>query len=250
MPLPDPVLPPLLAGHPVRSPTKPLAYACRQAAKAALGAGDLVWGRATARAELALVLEPDVPLATAVQMGAVAMLSLADALGALCPPQVGVHMRWPDTILVNGGEAAKVVLAAPSRATDDVPPWLVVGADVRVRFEDRRREPGDFVHLTALVEEGAGEVTRTHVIEAFARYFLKWLTTWQDEGFRPVQDQWLFRAEGREGPAEFATQSGRVRGRVLGLDASGNLILQPTMGALRTLSYIDHVTTADETLRR
>ena len=46
--------------------------ACRLAQSRQLGAGDVVWSRNTARAELAIVLEPEVALERALQMGAAA----------------------------------------------------------------------------------------------------------------------------------------------------------------------------------
>src|SRR5690242_21797260 len=63
--------------------------AMRQAvARAAEGAGTLVWVRALSRVEAAVVLEPELPLAAARPALFAAANALADALGALGPPDI------------------------------------------------------------------------------------------------------------------------------------------------------------------
>src|SRR5690606_24590012 len=125
MHLPDPVFPPLLAGHAVKAPQQPFEHACHQAGRGTLGAGDLVWSRNTSRAQCAIILEPEVSLKVALQMNALAQVAVVDCLGALLPPAVAVHLRWPGTILVNGATAGEVRLGAPTTDLGAVPDWLV-----------------------------------------------------------------------------------------------------------------------------
>src|SRR5439155_633838 len=90
MHLEDPQFPPLLKGRAVRAPVRPLAEACRLVQARKLGAGDVVWSRNTGRAEFAVVLEPEVGLERALQMGPLLMVALGDCLGSLCPPPVAI----------------------------------------------------------------------------------------------------------------------------------------------------------------
>ena len=78
MHMPDPTFPPLLTGHAVRGNEPAFETACARAAGGELGAGDVVWSRDTALIDLAVILEPDVPLETAVQMLPLAMVALGD----------------------------------------------------------------------------------------------------------------------------------------------------------------------------
>ena len=236
MHLEDPQFPPLLEGHAVRAPKKPFAEACRLARAGELGAGDVVWSRNTGRAEFAVVLEPDVALERALQMGPLLMVALGDCLGSLCPPKVAVQYRWPGGLLLNGALAGEVRLAAARVPADAIPAWLVVGSelDIAAPREDRR----DW-SKTSLSEEAGPEITRTDILQSLAAHFLTRLHTWQDEGFRPVHDEWLFRAEGREAPIAVAHGGEPVEGQVLGLDESANLLLRTSAGKVRSLAYID-----------
>jgi BirA family transcriptional regulator, biotin operon repressor / biotin---[acetyl-CoA-carboxylase] ligase len=239
MHLPDPVFPPLLTGHPVEAARRPFEEACRRASRRELGAGDLVWSRDTARAECALILEPEIALRRAVQMGPLVQVALADCLGALLPPRVGVHVRWPRTILLNGAKAGETrICPAPARR-EDTPEWLVVGFSLWLAHDFGGREPGEALGETSFAEEGAGELTRTEILQSFSAHFLAWLNIWQDDGFRPVHDAWIGRAEGREAPAEIVYGEELIQARVLGLDEEGGLIVKPAADCNRVLSLLD-----------
>jgi BirA family biotin operon repressor/biotin-[acetyl-CoA-carboxylase] ligase len=238
MHLDDPQFPPLLKGHAVRAPRKPYAEACRLAQVRELGAGDVVWGRSTARAELAVVLEPEVALERALQMGPLLMVALGDCLGSLCPPKVAVQYRWPRGILLNGATAGEVRIAAPHVPLAEIPAWLVVGATLDIAAPREERQEWS---KTSLSEEAGPDITRTDILQSLAPHFLTWLNTWQEEGFRPVHDQWLFRAEGRTAPSSVTHGDEHVEGQVLGLDEGANLLLATHGCKVRTLSFRDSV---------
>jgi biotin-(acetyl-CoA carboxylase) ligase len=228
--VPDPAFPPLLSGHAVRLPLRPFREACRRAAAGALGAGDVVWARNRARAEMAVVLEPEVPLRQALQMGPVMMVAAIDCLGTLLPPHSAVVVRWPDKIVLNLGEVGRIELAAAAARKDEVPAWLVVGASLALQHADRAREPGETAHLTVLHEEGGRHLARTTVLESLAAHFLSRVNAWTDDGFRPLHDHLIGRVEGYEEPADIGEGSARVRGRALGLDEELNLLVKPEDG--------------------
>ena len=103
--------------------------------------------------------------------------------------------------------AGEVRLAAPRVAADAVPDWLVVGAELEIAGT-ARGAAGLVAHLAR--RGGGADITRTDVLRSLAAHFLTWLNTWQDEGFRPVHDQWLFRAEGREAPVTISGEASRA----------------------------------------
>lgn len=242
MHLPDPVFPPLLAGHPVKAPQRPFDHACRQAGRGTLGAADLVWSRDTSRAECAIILEPEVSLAVALQMNALVQVAVGDCLGALLPPAVAVHLRWPGTILVNGAAAGEVRLGTPATDPGAVPDWLVVGATLRLVHDDPDKEPGETPGTTSLAEEGGGELTRTDILQSLAAHFLTWLNIWQDDGFRPVHESWMSRAEGDgTGPMLVECNGSQQAVRALGLDEEGGLIIRPDEGQAKALPLTDSV---------
>lgn len=196
MPLDDPAFPPLLTPVAVPASEAALEHAARLAASGELGAGDVVWSRARDRAELALVLEPELVLGRALEMGPLAMVALGDCLGALMPPKTALAFRWPDTCLVNGGEAGRLRLRASTRRLDEVPDWLVVGLVLRLTPAAGSGEPGERPDHTSLAAEGGGDLSRSEILQSFAAHVLAWLDIWTHEGFGPVRDRWRAREYG------------------------------------------------------
>jgi biotin-(acetyl-CoA carboxylase) ligase len=238
MHLEDPRFPPLLKGHAVRAPAKPFAEACRRLQARKLGAGDLLWSRNTGRAELAIVLEPEVALERALQMGPLMMVALGDCLGALCPPKVLIQYRWPGAMMLNAAAAGEVRVAAARVAPGETPPWLVVGAALQIAAPRGERQDWS---ATSLAEEAGPEIDRSAILQSLPAHFLTWLNIWQDEGFRPVHDHWMARALGREAPVVFADGKDRAEGLVVGLDEGANLLVKPARGKMRSLAFVDSV---------
>ncbi len=159
----------------------------------ARGAGTLVWVRAFARAEAAVVLEPEMPLGPARLAFHAAANALGDALASLGPPEVAVALRWPGTAVVNLGECGAVRLGAPPGAAEDtVPDWLVVGMELRLSFPTGY-ETGRSPDLTALAEEGFEEAGPAELTAAWARHLMAGLDEWQARGARRVAERYLAR---------------------------------------------------------
>jgi biotin-(acetyl-CoA carboxylase) ligase len=237
MHLPDPQFPPLLTGHPVKAPASPTAHAVAGARAGEFGAGDIVWSRNTARFECAMVLEPEVPRARALEMLFVAMAAFGDALGTLAPPEVAVTFSWPNVLRVNGGRVGEVDLVLPPGvAADAVPPWMVVGIGVAMLGDLSDTEPGRDLDNTCLQEEGVGDVTRTELLESYSRHLLTWILDWTDDGFRQVHENWLGRAQDRQREIEVRLRGGQLHGGTTasgiftGLDETGNLLLKTDAG--------------------
>jgi BirA family transcriptional regulator, biotin operon repressor / biotin---[acetyl-CoA-carboxylase] ligase len=181
------------------------------------GAGTLAWVRAYARAEAAVVLEPEMPLGPARLAFHVAANALADALSSVGPPETGVALRWPGTALVNLGECGSVRLAAPLGAEEDaVPDWLVVGMELRLAFPTDY-EPGQAPETTALTEEGFEGIGPADLTAAWARHLMAGLDEWQARGPQRVAERFLARLLDEAGTPELRR----------GIDpATGALILE------------------------
>ncbi len=237
----DPIFPPRLTGHEVRGSVSPFAVACEEAGAGRLGAGDVVWSRSTLNADLAIILEPDVPLDKALQMIPLATVACGDCLGALTPPQVAVTFQWPATIRVNGGRLGRIRAAAGNGDInpDTIPDWLVIATKLRLRHVGKSAEPGHTPDVTALSEEGCPNLTRTELIESYSRHFLTWLNMWQDDGFRPVHSAWLFRAENVNESISVTLGKRTIEGTFLGLDDYGNLLLKSGDGETSFVSLYE-----------
>lgn len=228
--LAEPSFPPLLAGRIVVKGDSPRSLAIAGVEKGELGAGDLLWLQDAAQVELAIVLEPDDTLSKAIQMLPLAVAAAGDCLATLTPPQVGLHFRWPGTLLLNGAATGECTLSVPAGSTPDhVPKWMIAHLSLRFAFDDTV-EPGTTPGITSLVEEGIEELSTVDVIESYSRHFLSLLDTWNNEGFSEIAQNWAGHLEGLDGPVDVLHPAGPMTGRTLGLDEDGNLLVKPADG--------------------
>lgn len=201
--------PPLLTGLAVAS--DPFLAACEAAADADPGTVFYAPDEAVMRA--AIVLAPETPLAEAISVSFAVSLGLNDALGALAPPEVAVHLEWPDRFRVNGALCGGLRAAASVSDPAVEPDWLVIGIEVPVLSLDQQ-DPGATPDETCLHDEGCGEIAAAALIEAWARHMMNWLHIYLTDGFEPLHREWLVKAHGRE------------EGAFLGLDEFGGQILK------------------------
>lgn len=236
----EPVFPPLLHGIAVAPGTDTAGIAVAAVMAGEAGAGDLYWSQSEDRLNMAVVLEPDVHLSRAAQVRHVLAVAFGDAFGAISPPEIGVHYRWPGDILVNGARAGAITLDVPAGlSADQVPPWMVLGLDVAITLDLSVENPGELPDRTTLHEEGAGEITRTMLLESVSRHFLTWVDGWMNEGFKAVHENWLGRAMGSDQDVTVCHAGTTVSGRVTGMDEEGNLLFTPADNPVRSFALVD-----------
>jgi biotin-(acetyl-CoA carboxylase) ligase len=207
-------LPPLYREVRLRETGDAFAHACTIAAQA--GAGTLVWSRSPRLFDVAVVLEPAMPLVRARTALYTGMSALADALAVHAPPENPISFVWPDLVEVNGGAVGGVRLAWEAVGALRAPAWMVLHAALRL-MRDEGSEPGETPGVTALAEEGYGELAGAALAESYARHLMAGLHDWQDQGFQAVATRYLERLD-------------RPRAVRRGLDPSGNLILKAEDG--------------------
>jgi BirA family biotin operon repressor/biotin-[acetyl-CoA-carboxylase] ligase len=165
------------------------------------GAGDLFWSRDRITANIAIVLEPEVPRDRVLEMMPLTMVALSDCLAVLLPPQVAVEFRHCNNLVVNGGVAGGIQAAISKiHRETDIPDWLVLGITLGLERSDTNEEPGLKPDITTMDEEGWEEISRNKFIETFARHFLSWLVAWKDDGFRTIARAWKFKSEDKKDP--------------------------------------------------
>jgi BirA family transcriptional regulator, biotin operon repressor / biotin---[acetyl-CoA-carboxylase] ligase len=233
-----PAFPPLFRPFAVTPELDPFERCLAVAAEGA-EPGTLLWSIGQEACECAVVLAPEQSLEQSLPIVLVAMLGLADALGALVPPVVAVTFGWPDRIEVNGGVIGGVrMVHAEVETPEAVPEWMVVGFGVAVRGRWGEGAPPDQFPRTTLEDEGCAEFMTVDLLEAFARHFLSWINRWQEDGIGPVQQAWMSRATGLGKPIEIELGGQTRRGTFVGLTESGALRLVKD-GVAQTLSLED-----------
>ncbi|CUJ92611.1 hypothetical protein RUE5091_01239 [Ruegeria denitrificans] len=184
----QPVFPPLLTGHTVQGGDDPFD---RAQAMAALGcdAGTVVYNIQADRLRVAIVFAPEVPLQDAMAMLPLCAVGFQNALGALAPPEVAVHLGWDGLICVNGAKCGMFRTAASSRDPEPEPDWLVVSWELALL--QTVDDPGKTPDVTALYDEGCADVSAVQLVESWSRHMLTWLNRWQEDGNAPLHGEWL-----------------------------------------------------------
>ena len=195
-----------------------------EAAKASVAAevepGAVFYGTDPGRMQTAIVLAPEEPLESALRVSFAISLGLNDALGALAPPEVGVHLVWPDRIKVNGAFCGTMTFAASTDNPQVEPDWLIVGIEIPVVLPGDS-EPGHDPDRTSLYEEGCGDLMLPDLIEAWGRHMMNWLHIYLTDGFEPLHREWRAKADGLGEPITYPEA-----GTFIGLDEWGGMILK------------------------
>ncbi len=215
----QPVFPPLMSGHEVVDSDDPFLVACGRAAMGC-DAGLVVYNLAAQSLRAALVFAPEVELKQAMTMLPVCGIGFQNALGALAPPEVAVHLEWNGGILVNGAKCGRFRTGANTTGTDEIPDWLVVGFELPLWPEGD--DPGHTPDQTALYAEGCSDVAAPALLEAWARHTLNWITRWEEDGPKPVNNEWRGLAHG---VGEDVAQGG-LKGTYLGVDEYFGMLLR------------------------
>lgn len=209
--------PPLMWGEPATD--EALGHAAR---RATLGcdAGLVAYILGPLQAEAALVFAPEVPLSQAMTMLPLCGVGFQNALGALAPPEVAVHLEWAGGLRVNGASCGRMRVLASTNDPDAVPDWLVIGWTLPLIPETGT--PGADPDRTSLFAEGCAEVDPGALVESWARHTLNWINRWEDEGPRPLHAEWrgLVHAMGEP------HQRGDLSGTFLGVDDAFGMLLR------------------------
>lgn len=188
------------------------------------GAGTLVWTRRFDLVEVAVVLEPEAPLAAARRAFFASMNAAGDALAAACPPEKPITFAWPGTILLDGALVGGGRLAWPENiAEHEEPAWLVFGLMLRLMTHSAARAPGFHApaHTSSLEAEGVEILDARTLIGSFARHLMVQVDRWQESGFDPIGKDYLARLS-----AEKLTRRG--------IDGNGDLLIHRVGAAAGT----------------
>lgn len=217
-----PDFPPLFRGLDAAG-NAPFDLACAQA-RSGCDPGLVVYDLGADRLRAAIVFAPEVALKDAVAVMPLCAVGFQNALGAIGPPEVGVHLGWSGDIRVNGGRCGHLQMAAATTDPMAEPDWLVIGLTLQLWpvSDETGLTPDD----TALYAEGCAEVDATTLLEAWVRHTLVGLNTWSDAGTASLLREWDGLAHGKGGPITLGDRTGIF----LGIDENLGLLLKTEGG--------------------
>lgn len=220
----QPQFPPLFSALEVATGIDPFTKAC---AEAALGcdSGLVVYAPAATEMRAAIVFAPEQPLDEALAVFKACGVGFQNALGALAPPEVAVHLSWDGWIYVNGARCGRLRVAASDHDGAAEPAWIVVGLELPVLPPDPDT-PGLTPEDTCLYEEGCAEVDTIRLLEAWIRHTLVWISRLEDEGPRALHAEW--RGLARDIGEEVTLTLGGLthRGTFMGVDETFGMLLR------------------------
>lgn len=179
---------------------------------------------------MSVLLWPDAPPAQAAQLSFVAAVAMAEAVENLLPPYAAqVSCKWPNDILLGGEKLVGILLEAQRDPTGRLALVIGIGANVQSHppISDTR------LPATALVLHNP-RADRDALLSAAAHRLYFWYSAWRGQGFSPVRDAWLSRAEGLNAPILIRLPHGDRQGVFRGLDAQGGLLLEEGPGQIHT----------------
>lgn len=214
-----PTFPPLFSGLAVEGQVDPFDKACVEAARGC-DAGLVVHNLSANALRAALVFAPDVTLNKAMAMLPLCGVGFQNALGALAPPEVAVHLDWDGGLRINGATCGHLRVAASDDDPQAQPDWLVVGLHLPLWPESD--DPGDTPDQTALYAEGCADVHAVDLLEAWVKHTLVGINTWLESGPAPLQIEWRGLAHGI---GEDTSRNG-IDGTFLGVDENFGMLLR------------------------
>ncbi len=228
MPQDDPAapsFPPLFHGLALQGPAAdPFVKACSQAI-IGCDSGLVVHNISAERLRAAIVFAPETALAQAMPVLIACQLGFQNALGALAPPEVAVHLKWTGEILVNGARCGHFRVAAALDQPEMVPDWLVVGLEVPLIPPDANA-PGATPDQTGLSEEGCTEVDAAELLGAWVRHSLVWINAMQSDGNAALHKEWRGLAKDLGEDVAFELNGQQYQGQFMGVDEDFGMLLR------------------------
>lgn len=214
-----PRFPPLFSGLAVEGAIDPFDKASVEAVKGC-DAGLVVYNLGANILRAAIVFAPDVALGDAMAMLPLCGVGFQNALGALAPPEVAVHLDWNGGLRINGASCGSLQVAASDTDPTVVPAWLVIG--LTLPLWPASDHPGETPDQTALYSEGCCDVQADALLESWVKHTLVGINTWLDQGVAPLHKDWRGLAHGMGEDMKM----GGLSGTFLGVDEQFGLLLR------------------------
>lgn len=178
-----------------------------------------------------VVMRPPMPLSAALGLSFVAAVAVGDTVAGFLAAGARTQHKWPNDVLVGGAKIAGILLEAsgtPGSPAD----WVVVGCGVNVGTDPRIvGQP-----VTTLAAEAGRAVAVRDVLMVLLGNLRLWRARWETQGFAPIREAWLGRAQGLGEDIVVRLPREEFSGRFVGLDDSGALLLRLPDGSRRTIS--------------
>jgi BirA family biotin operon repressor/biotin-[acetyl-CoA-carboxylase] ligase len=192
---------------------------------AAKGRRGRAWCNPEGNFAASLAYRPGGALATRALRSFVASLALQDALIAAVGRADGLHLKWPNDVLLNGGKLAGILLEGGPADT------LIIGIGVNLRAAPGQAEvEAGAVAPVSLLSETGVDITPEAFLDLLAPAFAKVEAQLVTYGFEVVRKRWLSNAAKLGEPIHARTVTETHHGTFETVDAEGQLVLRTAAG--------------------
>ena len=177
---------------------------------------------------------PDITARELTPFSFIASLALSDAIDAL---GVAATIKWPNDVLVDGKKVAGALVECGMRGEHVEYVILGIGVNVNVSRDALEAALGPAAGFATSLNAALGhEVDRNVLLAAWLDRLDAWLLTWTREGEMAIRRAWADRdiLTGRR--VEVRGNGPAFEGRVLGVAATGHLVVEDSLGQLHHLT--------------
>ncbi len=181
---------------------------------------------------LSLILKPEGGPVAAQAVSFAAALAINDAISGLMGQDAGISLKWPNDVLIGGRKASGLMIERAGVPSEDT---LILGVGINLVSH-----PTDTPYpATDLAAEGAEGISVAAALGEFSHAFLKHYLCWKDQGFSPLREAWLARAEGIGAGLSVDIEGRRFDGIFRTIDETGALCLDLGRGAVKKITAGD-----------
>jgi BirA family transcriptional regulator, biotin operon repressor / biotin---[acetyl-CoA-carboxylase] ligase len=203
---------------------------------AGVGRRGRAWDGGQGNLTATLLLTLDKPPLEVAQLAFVAGLAAWTAIAAYVPAGA-VTLKWPNDILIEGRKLCGMLIESGPAAAGGT--WAAVGIGLNLAtYPSAVERPATSIadHLSGGM---LGVPSPDQALAVLAETFDVTFQLWHSQGFEPIREAWLARAEGLGGPCTARLERESLSGVAEGLDADGALLLRLPGGMLRRITAGD-----------
>ncbi len=206
------------------------------------GRGGRAWISPPGNLYASLLLSDPSPFEHAPQLTFVAALAVRDAVAfeakALAPE---LKFKWPNDLLLDGRKCAGILIEGEATPNGEAGKHLtvVIGMGVNCRSHPPTADGGIDFPATDLRAHGAA-IAAEQLFARLSATMYRRIAQWdRGRGFPTILSDWLAHAHGIGEPIAVRNGDAEMRGRFVGLDHSGRLMLEGADGGITKIAAGD-----------
>ncbi len=171
-----------------------------------------------------LILKPGCPMARAAELSFVTALAVAETVAGALPDTARVTCKWPNDVLVDGAKISGILLESHSDDGRHLS-WVIIGVGINVASA-----PAGLAYAATSIASSGGDANVDAVLAAYQKRIGHWYEVWQRDGFVPVREAWLARADRLGETIRVRLANSTLDGTFISVDTDGALMLRTDAG--------------------